>query len=134
MGKTRLALAVAAQQIADGRYQHGALQTLHESLRLSAQVADPWSLLTAVSSTIAILADGENPVRAVELHSMLMEGSLCAASQWYADGIGCRVNKAMAQLPTTVVEAAQLKGRTLNQQEAAAQLLEDVQMLGWDRQ
>ncbi|MEZ4864836.1 MAG: AAA family ATPase [Caldilineaceae bacterium] len=105
----------------------------YESLRLSAQVADPWSLLTAISSTIAILADGENPVRAVELHSMLMEDSLCAASQWYADGVGCRVNKAMAQLPTSVIEAAQLKGITLNQQAAAAQLLAEVQALGWDR-
>lgn len=105
----------------------------YESLRLSAQVADPWSLLTAVSSTIAILAAGENPVRAVELHAMLMQDSLCAASQWYADGIGWHVSAAMEQLSAAVVESAQAKGRALKQQEAVAELLEEVRTLGWDR-
>lgn len=35
----------------------------YESLRLAVQVADPWSLLTAISSTVAILADGDDPER-----------------------------------------------------------------------
>ena len=38
----------------------------HLALQLAAQVVDSWSLLTAISPTLVILAGGEVPVRAVE--------------------------------------------------------------------
>ena len=103
-------LALAQWKNGQGRQ---ARRHCYQSLRLSVQVADPWSLLTAVSSTLAILADGEDPVRAVELHSMLMQDSLCAASRWFADGIGPHVTAAIKGLPEDVVAAALKRGESL---------------------
>jgi len=102
-----------------------------QSLRLSVEVADPWSLLTAISSSLAILADGEAPVRAVELYSMLMQDPLCAASRWFADGIGLHVTAAINGLPDEVVAAALTRGKTLEQREGAAKLVDEVAQFGW---
>lgn len=103
-----------------------------QSLRLCAQVADTWSLLTSISSTIVILADGDDPERAVELYSMLMQDPLCAASRWFEDGISPHVNAAMARLPDEMVGAALARGESLEQAEEAAKLVDEVCALGWD--
>lgn len=105
----------------------------YESLRLCVQVTDPWSLLTAISTTTFLFAVGEHPARAVELYSMLLQDRLCAASRWFAEGIGLHVNAAMEQLPAAIIEAALLKGKTLQQQATVVALLEEVRGLGWDR-
>ncbi|MBX2998160.1 MAG: AAA family ATPase [Caldilineaceae bacterium] len=106
----------------------------YQSLRLSAQVADAWSLLTAIGTSLAILAGGENPVRAVELYSMLRHDSLGAACRWLEDSIGTHVNAAMEQLPHDVVAAALSRGQGLNQREEAAKLVDEVATLGWELQ
>jgi predicted ATPase/transcriptional regulator with XRE-family HTH domain len=103
----------------------------HECLSLAAQVVDPWSLLTAISTTIAILADGEHPERAVELDSMLMQDPLCTNSRWYQDGIGPYVTAAIHHLPAEATEAAKIRGRSLEQSEQAALLIEETSALGW---
>ncbi len=104
----------------------------HESLRLATQVVDPWSLLTSISTTIVILADGEDLERAIELDSMLMQDSLCANSRWYQDGIGPKVAKAISQLPAEVTEMARTRGMSLEQSEQAACLVEETSALGWN--
>jgi len=103
----------------------------YKSLCLSVQVADPWSLLTAMSSTLAILADGEDPERAIELHSMLMQDPLCAASHWYADGIGQHITSAMHDLSDEVVTSAMKRGQGLEQLAEAEKLIDETAALGW---
>ena len=103
----------------------------YRSLCLSVQVADPWSLLTAMSSTLAILACGDDKVRAVELYSMLMQDSLCAASRWFSDGIGPYVTAAIHELPDDVVAEASKRGAGYDQLEEATKLIREVTELGW---
>ena len=104
----------------------------HEALRLAVQVVDPWSLLTAISSSVAILADGDDPARAVDLYSMLMQDPLCANSRWFADGIGPHVTTAMAALPDDRVKEALCRGEGLDQPEEAVRLVDELSHLGWD--
>jgi hypothetical protein len=105
----------------------------YESLRLAAQVVDPWSLLTSISTAVAILADGEDPERAIELHSMLMQDPLCAASRWYEDGVRPHVAAAIEKLPDEAVELALSRGISLDQQAEAQKLVNEVFELGWPR-
>ena len=121
-------LGLAQWKNGQGRQARG---HCYQSLNLSVQVADPWSLLTAISSTLAILAGGEDPVRAVELYSMLMQDSLCAASRWFADGIEPYVTGAIHELPDEVVAAALKRGEGYDQLEEATKLLGEVTELGW---
>ena len=79
----------------------------------------------------AKLKDGENPIRALELYGMLMQSPLCAASRWFADGIGPHVAKAMDQLAEDVVGAALQRGENLDQREEARKLVDEVRALGW---
>ena len=103
----------------------------YRSVCLSVQVADAWSLLTAMGSAVAILADGENPVRALELYSMLMQDPLCTASRWFADEVGPHAMKAMEKLPDEIVAAAMKRGESLVQLEEATKLINEVAELGW---
>ena len=103
----------------------------YEALRLAIQVADPWSLLTAISSTIVILADGDDPERAIELYSMLIQDPLCAGSRWFEDGIGPHVAAAMERLPDDVVEDALCRGKAMEQHKEAARLSDEVLKLSW---
>jgi predicted ATPase/transcriptional regulator with XRE-family HTH domain len=104
----------------------------HLALHLAVQVVDAWSLLTSISSTLAILADGEDPVRAVELYSMLVQDSLCTASRWFEDGIKPHVTTAMNGLSDQVVDAALVRGRGFDLRKEAVRLADEISKLGWD--
>jgi hypothetical protein len=105
-----------------------------QSLQLCAQVGDPWSLATAVSATIIILADGDNPARALELFSMLQQDPLCAASRWFDDAVGSHVAAAMAALPAEVAAAATARGKTLDPRAVAHELVGEARARDWDRE
>ncbi len=102
------------------------------SLRLCAQICDPWSVATALSAALIILADGDDPARALELYSMLKQDPLCAASRWCQDGVGSHVAVATATLPADVMDAALSRGGTLDPLETVRELVDEVRALGWD--
>ncbi len=100
-----------------------------QALRLCAEVRDPWSLATALSSALLLLADGDDPVRAWELYGMLKHDSLCAASRWFEDAVSPPL--AAAAVPAEVVEAALARSAAFDPSETVARLVAEVQALGW---
>ncbi len=103
----------------------------YKAVQIAAEVTDPWSLLTAISTTTVILSDGEDPALAVTLHCMLMQDPLCTASQWYVDGIMPHVEAASRMLTKEQLRAAKQRGADLKQQEEITRLRDKLASLGW---
>ena len=124
--------AIMARAQWENRQGRQARAHCYQSLQLCAQVGDPWSLVTAVSATIILMAGGDDPARALELYSMLQQDSLCAASRWFEDAVGSLVAAVTTELQADVAAAALARGRTLEPLKTVHELVDEVRALGWD--
>jgi hypothetical protein len=83
-----------------------------------------------------VLAAEEEPSlkeRAVELYAVAESHPFVANARLFEDIAGHHVKAAVACLPPDVVQAAELRGQTLDWWETAGELLEELLSLGWSR-
>ena len=89
--------------------------------------------LTATLPGIALLfADQGQVERTVELYALATTQGYVANSKWFDDIAGDEIGAVAAGLPAEVAEAAKARGRGLDLWETAAELLVELEELGWD--
>ena len=89
--------------------------------------------LTLVLSGIALLfADQGEVERAVELYALAATQGIVANSKWFDDIAGDAGARAAEGLPTEVAEAAKARGRALDLWETAAELVVELEEMGWE--
>jgi predicted ATPase/transcriptional regulator with XRE-family HTH domain len=96
------------------------------ALKLCTQVGDPWSLATALTSALVLLAESDDPAQAWELYGMLRQDALCSASRWFADAVDGPLAAARAHLSDEQVDAALHQGSKLDPQSIARALAEEL--------
>lgn len=130
MDGTRAHAVLARAQWENGQARQAQVHC-SRALRLCLQVGDPWSLATALTSTLILLAGGEDPVRACELYGMLRQDSLCAASRWFEDAVAPHLAIVATVLPAEAMEAAVARGADFDVTETVRALVAEVEALGW---
>jgi tetratricopeptide (TPR) repeat protein len=136
VGSSDLAHEYAALGLAEWQAGLGKLARMHcfKGLRLAVQYTPWWEGLRVLSVCTLILADGENPQRAVELFSMLCSDPYFTYNAWFEDEIGKPMRTVMETLPADVVASALDRGKQLDLWETATVLLDELRILGWDEE
>jgi hypothetical protein len=87
--------------------------------------------LSGVLPAIALfLVDRGEGERAIELYALASRHPSVGNSRWFENIAGRHIAAATQNLPPEVVEAAQARGRTLDLQETAQGLLEELECEG----
>jgi len=67
----------------------------------------------------------------VELYALAATHGIVANSKWFDDIAGDEIAAAAEKLPAEVAKAAKARGRSLDLWDTAADLLEELEVLGW---
>jgi hypothetical protein len=78
-----------------------------------------------------LLADQGEKERAVELYALARTHPMVANAQWFEDIAGQHIAAVAATLPPQVVAAAEARGQARDLWETAAELLAELEELGW---
>jgi hypothetical protein len=80
-------------------------------------------LLEAMAAAAAVLAEGGEAERAVEIYALLNRHEFVANARWFADVFGQVVEKAAAHLPPDMIAAAKARGEASDLWQAAREVL-----------
>jgi predicted ATPase/DNA-binding SARP family transcriptional activator len=89
------------------------------------------SLIQTLPGIALLFADQGEAERAVELYALAATQGIVANSKWFDDIAGDEIAAIAEELPAEVVEATKARGRALDLWEAAAELLDELEELGW---
>jgi hypothetical protein len=103
----------------------------HILMALRLTFTDEWNTLLTLSTVMALLAE-EDVSLALELYGLLRANTYCAGSAWWRDLVGVRMEALIAQSPPEAVEAAMQRGRSLEVEQTARDLVEKLCALGWE--
>ena len=91
------------------------------------------SLTHALPGIALTLADQGEVERAVEIYTLASSMGMVANSRWFADIAGNEIAALAAGLPADVVDAAKGRVQTVLSWEPAAELLAELEELGWGK-
>jgi tetratricopeptide (TPR) repeat protein len=100
---------------------------LGEALRMGVETGGFMALITALTATALLLADGGEPERSVELYALAARHSYVACSRWFEDVAGREIAAAAAALSPEAVAAAQERGRARDLEATAEELLAELE-------
>jgi predicted ATPase len=104
----------------------------HEALKLTVTVEHFLPLVHALPGIALLFADQGEAERAVELYALASTQGIVANSKWFDDIAGDEIAVAADELPAEVTEAAKARGRARDLWETAAELLDELEGLGWN--
>jgi len=108
-----------------------AKDALQESLGIAVETHGRFTLFTLPAALVVLLVDAGRWEQALEAYSAVMTDPLVANSHWIADIIDDRIERARAQLPEDVRQAAEGRGREGHLFEVLARLAKEIISWGW---
>ncbi|MEZ4866584.1 MAG: BTAD domain-containing putative transcriptional regulator [Caldilineaceae bacterium] len=123
LGWSLACLAYVARAMRD---RPSAQRHLAEALQIAQTTGAFFPLLTALPACALLDLDEHEPVRTLELYALAARYAFVANSCWFAEVAGHPIAAVANQLPLTVVQEAQQKGRTLDLWQTAALLLHKI--------
>jgi len=102
-----------------------------EALRAATKHDDFPPLIHALPGIALLFADQGEAERAVELYALASTFGIVANSKWFDDIAGDEIAAVAEGLPEDVIEAAKTRGRSLDLWETVAELLDELEALGW---
>jgi tetratricopeptide (TPR) repeat protein len=108
-----------------------AFKYLHEAIQIAAGLGVFIPYIYSLPLAALLFADQGEVERAVELYALATCYGFVVNSHWFDDMAGWELAALSATLPSSVVTAAQARGRELNWQETARRLLEELNETSW---
>jgi hypothetical protein len=101
-----------------------------EATQLSVKLGGHYPLIGLPGIALLLIEEGEAE-RAVELYALASRYPFVANSLWWHDAVGRHIEFRVTNWPEDVVEAAMARGRSLDLQQTAVDLFEELPARGW---